>query len=368
MRHRNRKIAGLAAGAALALLAGAAPAAAADAPTVVLSGLTGAKGVNVDGNGDVLFAQAGPGGGGVLQERVYYGAQKGQTVTLTSLPDVPSDVAPAGRGDAWVLFGAPPEDGPPPAGSPAFHLYLWSPRGGGSLTDVADLGAFAAAHPDPNDQEGIPGESNPYGLATLQDGSVLVTDAAANSLLRVQRTGQVELIAHLPTQDVSTAGTGIPGLPPTLTAEAVPTSVTVGADGAWYVGELKGFPFTKGASRVWRIRPSTRGAVCSATAVNGPCSVYATGFTSIIDLTKDRDGGLLVLQLTDDLLGLEGAAEGGPVPPGFLYRLTNGVRTELAPGQLVLPGGVAVNPWTGAVYVTDFQLIPELGRLLRVPR
>lgn len=365
---RKRNLAGLASVAAVAVLTATPAAAATPATSVVLDGLNGAKAVNVGSDGGVLFAQAGPSGGGVLQERRYYGGGKGSTTTLTTLPDVPSDVASAGRGDVWVLFGAPPEDGPPPAGGPAFHLYLWSPRGGGSLTDVADLGAFAAAHPDPNDQEGNPGESNPYGLATLQDGSVLVTDAAANSLLRVQRSGSVELIAHLPTQAVSTAGTGIPGLPPTLDAEAVPTSVTVGADGAWYVGELKGFPFAPGSSRIWRIRPTTRGAVCSASGQGGPCSVFATGFTSVIDLTKDRDGGLLVLQLTDDLLALEGAAGGGPIPPSQLYRLKGGTRTELAPGEIVLAGGVAVNPWNGAVYVTDFQLIPTLGRLLSVAR
>ena len=36
------------------------------------------------------------------------------------------------------------------------------------------------------------------------------------------------------------------GLPPEITAEAVPTSVAIGKDGAIYVGELKGFPFRPG--------------------------------------------------------------------------------------------------------------------------
>ena len=43
--------------------------------------------------------------------------------------------------------------------------------------------------------------------------------------------------------------------PPEITAEAVPTTVTIGPDGAIYVGELKGFPFRPGTSNVWRIDP-----------------------------------------------------------------------------------------------------------------
>ena len=51
------------------------------------------------------------------------------------------------------------------------------------------------------------------------------------------------------------AGTPIP-------SEAVATSVTVGSDGYWYVGELRGFPATPGTSQIWKIKPGTVGATC----------------------------------------------------------------------------------------------------------
>ena len=39
------------------------------------------------------------------------------------------------------------------------------------------------------------------------------------------------------------------------------TSVTVGPDGYWYVGELRGFPATPGTSQIWRIKPGTVDAI-----------------------------------------------------------------------------------------------------------
>jgi hypothetical protein len=43
--------------------------------------------------------------------------------------------------------------------------------------------------------------------------------------------------------------------PGTVPQQSVPTSVALGPDGAWYVGELSGFPFTPGTARIWRIVP-----------------------------------------------------------------------------------------------------------------
>ena len=45
------------------------------------------------------------------------------------------------------------------------------------------------------------------------------------------------------------------GLPPgaQMPMQSVPTSIVKGPDGAYYVGELTGFPFQVGAARVWRL-------------------------------------------------------------------------------------------------------------------
>jgi hypothetical protein len=79
-----------------------------------------------------------------------------------------------------------------------------------------------------------------------------VADAANNTLLMVGPGSSVRRVAKFPNQVVSTAG--VPDFPvPFVPAEAVPTSVAIGPDGYAYVGELKGFPFTPGTSRVWRV-------------------------------------------------------------------------------------------------------------------
>jgi hypothetical protein len=47
-------------------------------------------------------------------------------------------------------------------------------------------------------------------------------------------------------------------------AQAVPTSVVLGPDGAYYVGLLGGFPFAPGTSPVYRIDPALgSAALCS---------------------------------------------------------------------------------------------------------
>jgi hypothetical protein len=323
--------------------------------------------VNPGYHGNVIFASTLANGRGALQEYDTHGRHKGATRTIATFATAPSDVAKAGDGAYWILFGAPPEQGAPPSGGPARLLYKWTPCRHPALRKVADLGAFAIAHPDPYDQENNPGDSNPYGLAGLGDGSVLVADAAANALRRVWPSGRIQTVVHLPVQRISTAHVGDPSLPPSLLAEAVPTSVAVGPDGAWYVAELKGFPFTPGASRIWRIKPGTHGVTCDPRAAKtAHCSLYARSLTSIIDITFDRHA-LYVLELAKQGVGaIEGGDPNSPPPPGVLLRLHCGERTEIAKGQITLPGGVAINPFGKGVYVTDFQLVPQAGRLLEV--
>ena len=91
-----------------------------------------------------------------------------------------------------------------------------------------------------------------------------------------------------------------------IPAEAVPTGVAVGPDGYWYVSELTGFPFTKGASRIWRIKPGTEDHNCDADAEKGPCTVVADGFTSVIDIAFGKSK-LYVLEIAKEgLLAVEG--------------------------------------------------------------
>lgn len=335
---------------------------------VLLSGLTAAKAVNTTPDGNVVFADQNSRGGGTLKIYVTHGRHRGHVFSLANFREVPSDVAYAGHGGFWILFGAASEEGPPPPGSPANNLFRWSPKHGGKLMHVANLGAYAASHPDPFDQEDNPGESNAYGLTPLRDGSVLIADAAANAVRRVTPWGHIQTVAHLPVQMVSTSH--LPpgsGLPPKIPAEAVATSVAVGPDGAWYVSELKGFPFRPGTSRIWRIRPGTHDAVCDPKSKHAACSLYASGFTSVIDITFGAHGDLYAVEFARGGVGaVENAPEGTPPPPGLLIKLHHGQKSELVRGKITLPGGIAFDKCSGDLFVTDFQLVPKMGRLLRI--
>ncbi len=159
-----------------------------------------------------------------------------------------------------------------------------------------------------------------------KSGKALVADAGGNDLLVVDMKGNIDWIATLPEELVSTdnaktlANCPTPpspdlefvcGLPDMMPAQAVATSVAVGPDGAYYMGELKGFPGPLGMSRIWRIEPGTLHAKCGT---DPACSIVASGFTSIVDLTFGPNGKLYVVEMDEasflavELAGLTGQA------------------------------------------------------------
>jgi hypothetical protein len=181
-----------------------------------------------------------------------------------------NDIAPIGRGE-MLAVGAN-EDG---------TGLAYISRGRVAL--VADTAEFETSV-DPagdGDDEG----SNPFDLARLNGHTTLIADAAGNSLLVADQQGRLDWVASFPEQG---------GIQP------VPTSVAVGPDGAYYVGELTGAPFPTGISRVWRIEPGTRHAACGTSPA---CSVVVNGLTAVIDLQFGPDGALYVAQLDDAGVG-----------------------------------------------------------------
>jgi hypothetical protein len=217
---------------------------------------------------------------------------------IVPLPGV-SDMSPAGLGGMFAVTG-----GPPPGDQEAATLY-WATRGG-QLTEVADLLAFeTAVNPD----GGII-ESNPFDVEALSIRKTLVADAAGNDLLVADRRGNVDWVAVLPPEVVSSQHlkdlAGCPNPPPgfeficelpeMMPAEPVATSVAIGPDGAYYMGELKGFPAPVGESRIWRVAPDALHAQCDSSPA---CTVVADGFTSIVDLRFGPDGTLYVVELDE---------------------------------------------------------------------
>lgn len=320
----------------------------------------GPRGVDVDRSGRILV--------GASDGTVSLVTDRGRHPKVQVIGQVPGGFGPAvaaGRHDrVYALTGG----GEP--GTGAATLYLL--RRGKDAKPIADIAAYQEHDPDPYNLEGPPTESNPFGVAALKDGSVLVADAAGNDLLRVYPNGHIVTVARLKPRTVAVP----PGLPPELDgmpippagtkvgAEAVATSVTVGSDGYWYVGELRGFPATPDTSQIWRIKPGSRNAVCNPERPNkGDCRRFADGLTSVVDLAPGRHGSIYALELVQQSwlqweLGLVDP------PIGGLFRVRpGGSRTEVAAGQLILPGGVDTGP-RGRLYVTGPVFGP--GSLLRI--
>jgi hypothetical protein len=363
-RLRRRTLQLVAAAVTIGALTVGAPSAAVGASSLVplVKGLNGPRGVAVGPAGRVVYAES----DGSFSQLITKGRHAG---SVTQLGKVPADFAPAvdvgGRGQTFILtaFGEP--------GSGAATLYRWTP--GRGVRAVADIAAYQHTDPDPYDLEGDAEESNPFGVAALPDGSALVADAAGNDLLRVYPGGRIVTVARLKPRVVKVPeelpdeidGQPLPPGGTPVPSEAVATSVTVGADGYYYVGELRGFPATPGTSQVWRIAPGSVNAVCDPEAPStGACRRYADGFTSIVDLGAGRDSSIYVVELVKRSwlqweLGLVDPPVGGlfRIPPG------GGAPVELAAGELVLPGGVDVGK-DGVVYVT-WPIFGE-GMLARV--
>jgi hypothetical protein len=303
-------------------------------------------------DGSLLVADA---GAGIVELR------QGDGSLVAELEGV-TDVGPIGRGAMFAIRGGGP-------GLTTGALFRVSR---GSTRLVADLYQFEAE----NNPHPAAIDSNPFDVEVLNGGDVLVADAGGNDLLIVDQNGKVDWIAVLPNEMVSTADiknlagcpTPVPqlaftcALPPSLPAQPVATSVAVGPDGAYYVSELKGFPAPRGRSRIWRIEPGARHADC---ATSPACSIVATGFTSITDLTFGPDGTLYVVEIDEATWA---SVEFGVGSLGGTVNACNPTTwtcSEVATA-LPIPVGAAVNR-RGEVYVTINALIPGAAQVIKLP-
>jgi sugar lactone lactonase YvrE len=350
MRHLWLAIAALAATLAIS------GAAAAATVTTVMSGLDNPRGLAFGPEGALYVVEAGRGGTGPCtssirpQEpdqprcygpsgavsRLWHGVQER---VVTGLPSYagPSgqatgahDIAMLGLGNAQVSIGWGSNPLLRDTLGPPWTNFDWLARidASGNWRLEEDIGAFElAANPG-----GGPLDSNPYGLLA-EPGQLVVAEAGGNALLAVRANSSISTLAILPSR------------PQGRPTDAVPTSVTLGPDGAYYVGELTGVPFTAGAANVYRVVPGQAPTVAH------------TGFTTIIDVTFGPDGSLYVLEHST-----------GPVffaLPGRLLRIApEGTRTTVVDG-LTRPGSVAVGP-DGALYVSNRSISVGSGEVLRI--
>ena len=226
---------------------------------------------------------------------------------------------------------------PKPAGNLFGKLLIGSGRG----VSAVNLAAYAAAHPQPAWSLGtVPGEkaydSDPYDVIAYHGGWV-VAGAAANSLLQVSPSGHIRLLARFPAvSEQAPAGVFGPS-PVTVKAQAVPTSIAVGPDGALYVGLLRGVPSVPGTAYIYRVVPGHHPRI------------WARGLTAVTDIAFDRHGRLLATEYsTAGLLA-------PPTTPGALIRISRSGHTvtTLPVTGLFQPTGLAIGSH-GAVYVSNF--------------
>ncbi|MCI0618556.1 ScyD/ScyE family protein [bacterium] len=309
-------------------------------------------GLAAEPDGSLLVADN---GAGIVELR------KGEANLIAELPTV-TDVSPIGRGKMFALTGIGTAD-------ESQKLFKFSH---GKVTEIADLFEFET---NVNPDGGVI-DSNPFDVEALSASKALVADAGGNDLLIVDKKGNVDWIATLPNELVSTQDiknlVGCPdpvpgfewvcGLPDMLPAQAVATSVAVGPDGAYYVGELKGFPAPRGESQIWRIEPGTLHAQCGSSPA---CTVVADGFTSIVDLNFAQDGILYVVEIDEAswaAVEFQIGAEGGTVNSCDISTWTC---TEFATG-LQIPIATAADNH-GTIFAAVSVLIPGLAEIIQLP-
>lgn len=339
-----------------AILTGAVPIPAAAQPVVtrVMTGLDSPRGLAIGPEGALYVVEAGRGGAGpcaVLMNQIMCFGTTGAVTRLwrgrverivTGLPSYiapngnvtgPHDISFAYRGGAFLTIGLANGSGDPNAARSAFGpaasrfgKLLWI-SAIGTTREVADL----AAHELAANPAGGPTDSNPFGL--LADGrATIVADAGANALLRAENDGTVSTVAVFP--PVPSSG-----------ADAVPTAVQRGADGAYYVSQLTGAPFVDGTARIYRVVPGS-----------AP-QIFAEGFKAIIDLAFGPDGSLYVLEHASGPMGFGG--------PGGIKRIApNGTRTVVLQG-LTRPTSLVVDG-RGTIYVTNNGVVVGTGEVLKV--
>lgn len=340
MTISRRAVAGLAA----AFLAAIAVPAAAQGPavTVVADHLNNPRGVTTAPDGSIYVAEAGKAGPTCFGEgdeqacvafsssitryadgaatRVVTGllSAGGRDGSFTTGAD---GVSVTANGTIYIAMTAAPDcmptdPFPKRARDQAGRIMKYGP--GGKLNPVVNINQLECkSNPDGTDRN-----SNPYAVLALGNNREVAVDAGGNTLWNVN----------------GRKATLLTKLPRTNGQQAVPTSIAIGPDGAYYVGSLD-LGAGQGKARVFRVVPGEKP------------TVYRTGFTQITGLAFGPDGSMYVTQFTTNPRSQK--------PSGSVVKVSadGATRTELGAGSLFYPAGAAYGR-DGALYVSNWSVLP----------
>lgn len=218
-------------------------------------------------------------------------------------------------------------------------------------------------------------QTNPYHLTALSGSDVLIADAAGNSLLHANTNGNIEVVATF--GPVTDPATGDPivqfpledGTP--CYVEPVPTAVSVGPDGAYYVGELNGaYPANfggeatpDGLASVWRVEADSRNIECPS----DKCEKVVTGLNSVIDVEFGPDEYLYVVEYEQNgFLATVAPALGIPMAGGTVKKCDVDTDSceiiEGGDGTLFLPGAITFDKWDN-LWLVDNVFAPTVRQV-----
>jgi hypothetical protein len=329
IRNRSAAIAlALAIGATVGWLASLALAG--DAGPAILDGLAAPRGLSPTSDGSLLIAEGGAGrllkwnlsgNPEVLSDEFPYLAVSGiQGESASGI----SAALEVGDGSYYVIVGEARAKGHQ-------ELYSLTPSTPPVPVTGQDVQGFFPPQPI----------TNPFDLALMPSGDVLVTDSGRNSVLRVTPDGDVADYARLPAVEVPNEQEA---------AQPVPTGAVWGPDGALYVATLTGWPHPAGAAVIYRVADANGDGDALD---DGEVTPYATGLSAATDVVFEEDGSLLITEFSTNMSALvqDLTHAQAVLLPGRLVRRAPDGTISVVAENLVGPTGVALID--GRIFVSE---------------